>query len=93
MARRYYPWIPSFLVRLRFDNGEKIPNVTAPKLIAQAEHDEIVPPSQTRRLFELAAPPKTYFVIPGATHNDAYAVGGRAYLEAWKRFLDEDLTP
>ena len=88
MARRYYPWIPSFLVRLRFDNGEKIPNVPVPKLIAQAEHDEVVPPSQTRRLFELAAPPKVYFVIPGATHNDTYGAGGRAYLEAWKHFLD-----
>lgn len=89
MARRYYPWIPSFLVRLRFDNGEKIAGVRAPKLIAQAERDEIVPISQTRSLFELASPPKTYFVIPGAKHNDTSVAGGRAYLEAWKRFLDE----
>lgn len=89
MARHHYPWLPSFLVNLRFDNGAKIPNVPVPKLIAQAEHDEVVPPSQTRRLFELAAPPKTYFVIPGATHNDTYGAGGRAYLEAWKRFLDQ----
>jgi fermentation-respiration switch protein FrsA (DUF1100 family) len=89
MARHYYPWIPPILVRLRFDNGAKIPKVPVPKLIAQAEHDEVVPPSQTRRLFELAAPPKTYFVIAGATHNDTYGAGGRAYLEAWKRFLDQ----
>jgi uncharacterized protein len=88
MGRRYYPWIPSFLVRLRFDNGQKIPNVQIPKLIAQAEHDEVVPPAQTRRLFELAAPPKMYFIIPGATHNDTYGAGGRAYLEAWRRFLE-----
>ncbi len=89
MARRYYPWIPSFLVRLHFDNGKKIPNVLIPKLIAQAERDEVVPPSQTRRLFDLAAPPKNYFIIPNATHNDTYTAGGRAYLEAWKRFLDQ----
>lgn len=89
MARRYYPWIPSFFVRLQFDNGEKIPQITVPKLIAQAEHDEVVPPSQTRRLFELAAPPKTYFLIPGAMHNDTYIAGGPAYLEAWRQFLGQ----
>lgn len=89
MARQYYPWIPAFLVRLRFDNGEKIARLTVPKLIAQAERDEIIPPRQTLRLFELAAKPKTYFVIPRATHNDTYGAGGRAYVDAWRRFLHE----
>ena len=93
MRRRYYPWIPGFFLRLQFDNGAKIPRVSAPKLIAAAERDEIVPPEQTRRLFELAAPPRTYFVIAGASHNDTYLVGGRRYIEAWKRFLDEALRP
>jgi fermentation-respiration switch protein FrsA (DUF1100 family) len=89
MARQYYPWIPAFLVRLRFDNGSKIARLIVPKLIAQAERDEIVPPRQTQQLFELAPAPKSYFVIPRATHNDTYGAGGRAYLDAWKRFLDE----
>jgi fermentation-respiration switch protein FrsA (DUF1100 family) len=91
MARHYYPWIPAFFIRLRFANGEKIARLTVPKLIAQAERDQIVPPRQTLRLFELAAPPKTYFVIQGASHNDTYAAGGRAYLDAWKRFLEKIL--
>lgn len=89
MARRYYPWIPSFLIRLQFDNGGKIARLTIPKLIAQAERDEVVPPNQTRRLFDLAPEPKTYFLIPRASHNDTYLAGGRLYLEAWKRFLDQ----
>ena len=89
MARRYYPWIPKTLIRLRFDNGEKIGSVPIPKLIVQAEHDEIVPPSQTRRLFDLATPPKTYFVIPGATHNDTYTAGGPGYVAAWRLFLGQ----
>jgi fermentation-respiration switch protein FrsA (DUF1100 family) len=87
MARSIYPFVPSFLIRSRFDNASKIAALTVPKLIVQAERDEIVPPKQTRRLFELAAPPKEYFVIPGARHNDAASVGGRPYLEAWRRFL------
>lgn len=89
MARRYYPWIPAALIRLRFDNGAKIGRLAVPKLFVQAERDDVVPPEQTRRLFELATAPKTLYVIPRAVHNDAYLVGGAAYLEAWKRFLDE----
>jgi len=89
MARRYYPWIPAALLRLRFDNGAKIGRLAVPKLFALAERDDVVPPEQTRRLFELAAPPRTLFVIPRAIHNDAYLVGGAAYLEALRRFLDE----
>lgn len=91
MARHHYPGIPAFFIRLRFDSDEKIARLTVPKLIAQAERDEIVPPRQTMRLFELAAPPKTYFVIQGASHNDTYLAGGQAYLDAWKRFLEKIL--
>jgi fermentation-respiration switch protein FrsA (DUF1100 family) len=93
MARTIYPFVPRFLVRTKFDNGAKIGRLAAPKLIVAAERDEVVPPRQTRRLFELAAPPKELFVIPGAGHNDTYAVGGRAYLEAWRRFLDATAAP
>ncbi len=89
MARHHYPWVPPLLLRFRFDNGEKIARLKVPKLIAQAERDEIVPPAQTRQLFSLAISPKSYFVIPRATHNETFSAGGRAYRDAWKRFLDE----
>lgn len=88
MARAIYPFLPGFVVRMRFDNGSKAPRLTVPKLIALAERDDVVPPAQTRKLFELAAPPKELYVIRGARHNDTYAVGGREYLDAWKKFLE-----
>ncbi len=88
MARTVYPFVPRFLVKTKFDNGAKIGRLAAPKLIVAAERDDVVPPRQTRRLFELASPPKELFVIPGARHNDAYSVGGQAYLQAWRRFLE-----
>jgi fermentation-respiration switch protein FrsA (DUF1100 family) len=87
MARSIYPFVPSFLVRARFDNGEKVRRLSVPKLIVQAEQDEVVPPEQTRRLFALAAEPKDYLVVPGARHNDVYRVGGSAYLETLRKFL------
>jgi fermentation-respiration switch protein FrsA (DUF1100 family) len=88
MTRAHYPLVPPFLVRSRFDNAAKIGRVAAPKLILQAERDEVVPPAQTRRLFELALPPKAYFVVPGATHNTIAGPGSSTALEAWRRFLE-----
>ena len=93
MARSVYPFVPSFLVRTRFDNASKIARLAVPKLVVQAEHDDVVPPDQTRRLFELAAPPKEYYVIRGARHNDTASVGGQAYLEAWRAFLAKSRVP
>ena len=77
----------AFLIRTRFDNGERIPAIAAPKLFLVAEQDEVVPPEQGRRLFELAPPPKTLYVIPDARHNDTYLVGGEPYWEAVGGFL------
>jgi fermentation-respiration switch protein FrsA (DUF1100 family) len=89
MARTIYPFLPSFLVRTKFDNETKIGRVGIPKLIVAAEMDDVVPFEQTRRLFEVAAEPKQFFVIRGAAHNNTYIVGGREYLEVWRGFLKE----
>lgn len=88
LARRHYPFVPTFLVRSKFDVDAKIARIGVPKLILAAERDEIVPPSHARRLFELARPPKELYVIPRAGHNDTYSTGGEPYLEVWRRFLN-----
>src|SRR5262245_47748864 len=87
MARRHYPFVPGFLIRTRFDNGARIPAIAAPKLFLVAERDTIVPPEQGRRLFELAPPPKTLYLIPNAGHNDTYVTGGEPYWQAVGSFL------
>ncbi|HLN93142.1 MAG TPA: alpha/beta hydrolase [Thermoanaerobaculia bacterium] len=94
LARKHYPFVPTFLVRSKFDTEATIGRLTVPKLILAAERDEIAPPSHARRLFDLARPPKELFVIPGAGHNDTYVAGGEPYLEVWRRFLNAiDSTP
>lgn len=89
MARAAFPFLPTSLLRTRFDNERKIPHLKVPKLILHGDRDEIVPLAHARRLYELAPPPKQFFLIRGASHNDTYLVGGDPYLEAWRRFLDE----
>ena len=88
MARAVMPVVPPFLIRTRYDNEAKIGRIDIPKLIAGSDSDDVVPFSQTRRLFELAAEPKTLHVVAGATHNNIYIVDGERYLQAWKAFLD-----
>ncbi len=87
MARSVFPLFPAFLLRTRFDNEAKITRVSIPKLIAGSDADDVVPFSQTRRLFEKAVEPKTFYLIRGALHNNTYIVGGKEYLEAWRKFL------
>ncbi|MFN2387075.1 MAG: alpha/beta hydrolase, partial [Thermoanaerobaculia bacterium] len=87
LARKYYPMVPGFVIRTRFDSEKKIAGVAAPKLFIQAENDEIVPGNHARRLHELAPPPKELYRIPRAGHNDTYVAGGEDYLRAWERFL------
>lgn len=87
IAREHYPFVPSFLIRSRFDNERKIGSVLAPKLFLVAARDEVVPAAHGRRLFELASEPKTLYEIPGAGHNDTYLTGGEAYWKAWAQFL------
>src|SRR5262245_31716291 len=88
MARRHYPFVPPFLIRTRFDSDVKIAAVVAPKLFLVAERDEIVPPEQGLRLYELAPPPKKLLVIPRSGHNDTYATGGEPYWKAVGDFLN-----
>jgi fermentation-respiration switch protein FrsA (DUF1100 family) len=92
MARRYYPFIPAFLIATKYDNEAKIRTLAVPKLIVEAEKDDVVPPEHARRLFEAAAAPKRMYVVRGAAHNDTYLVGGREYLAEWTTFL-ESLGP
>ena len=88
LARVHYPFVPGFLVRSRYDAESKIARVAQPKLFVAAAQDDVAPPAQARRLFDLARSPKELLVVPGAGHNDGYVVGGEMYLAAWRRFLD-----
>ena len=90
MARNVLPFWPlGSLLRTRYDNLAKVGRLKVPLLVLHGERDRTVPLSQGRRLFEAAPPPKHFYAIPGAEHNDTYLIGGDAYWQAWKEFLRE----
>ena len=54
--------------------------------------DDIVPPDQSRALFDAAREPKSWWLVPGATHGHyADAAGAAAYEEKLVKFYDDAL--
>jgi hypothetical protein len=88
MARKVMPYLPvGFLIRTEYDSLSKIRKIYLPLLILHGDRDEVVPFEQGRRLFEAANPPKEFYTIHGASHNNTYLAGGKPYWEAWRKFL------
>ena len=83
----------AWLARGRFDSERKIARLRAPLLFFHGDRDEIVDIELGRRLFRAAPEPKAFETIHGAGHNDTIQVGGSAYFERIRRFLDEVAPP
>ena len=93
MARTLFPWLPvGRFLSTRYDSIDTIRRIRTPLLILHGDRDEVVPYRQGRALFEAANPPKRFYTLRGAGHNNSYRVGGEGYFEAIKTFLDA-LTP
>lgn len=71
-----------------FDNSSKIRRLTCPKLFIHGDSDSLVPYAQGRELFEAAPPPKAFYTIRGADHNDTYIVGGSTYFRRFREFIE-----
>ena len=69
----------------RMRNVSKIPKIKMPVLIMQGTDDEVIPFSHSKKLFDAATDPKSYYVIEGANHNNLMLVAGDDY---WKK-IDE----
>jgi fermentation-respiration switch protein FrsA (DUF1100 family) len=93
MASHTLPFFPvGWLMRSKFDNLAKIPQISAPKLFFAAKLDEVVPYRQTRRLFDAASEPKTWVEFDDCGHNDLFWKKHREWAAAVQKFLD-DVTP
>jgi len=72
-AQLTFPFFPAgFLVKDRYENFSKIPDLHVTILMANGGRDEVIPPSQGRQLFALANEPKQFAFIPEAGHTDLF---------------------
>jgi len=89
VARTVLPVLGPALV-WGFDSLEKIGRIRAPMLFIQGGRDEIIPLRLGQELYASAPEPKSFWVVPGAGHNDIVETGGAAYglkLQAFYRTL------
>jgi uncharacterized protein len=73
LARIDFPFFPSSYLALdRYENEKKIDGIHVPLLIVNGDRDQVIPPSQGIRLYDLAHQPKEFHSLPGRGHNDAF---------------------
>jgi uncharacterized protein len=78
VAGTVLPVVGPLLVR-SFNSLPKIRWIRVPKLFMQGDRDEVVPLRLGQELFAAAQGSKTFWVIPGAGHNDILEVAGAEY--------------
>lgn len=86
VAASKYPWLPvRLLMRNRFPSRDRIKSYVGPLLQSHGTADEIVPFPLARELFEISgSKQKTFFEIPGGTHNSQLP---NSYLQTLVEFL------
>lgn len=70
LAKRYFPFVPAFLIRYKFDNSANIQNVSCPIYLLHGDLDEIIPYEHSVRLKEIIRSENRLFTIKGGGHND-----------------------
>lgn len=90
MAKRVMPLVPGFLIRTKMNSVEKIRRVRTPKLFIHSPVDEVVPYELGRRLYDEAIEPKQFYEVADSSHNETDLTGGAAYMEALRRFINEN---
>jgi hypothetical protein len=90
VAQAHYFGLPvHWLLSSEFNLADRVKTLSIPKLFIHGDRDEIIPIELGKQLFELAREPKTFYLVPGADHNDLYQVGGKPYFKRLRRFADE----
>jgi fermentation-respiration switch protein FrsA (DUF1100 family) len=82
-VRTHFPIVPFD----RFPNLRRIREINAPVLILHGRQDRVVPFWHGRKLYEAAAPPKSFLEVPEAGHNNIIQAAGPRYAAALQAFV------
>ncbi len=93
VAAHLYTFLPArLMLRSQFDSESKIRSIRIPVLVVHGSVDSIIPVALGKKLFDAANPPKEFFEIEGASHNDTHVIGGEPYFQKIRTFLDAALN-
>ena len=65
-----YPWLPvPWMMRNRYPNIHRLAEIERPVHLTFGDDDQVVPPSHSQRLYEVAREPKAIFRVEGGSHS------------------------
>ncbi|MEM7181572.1 MAG: alpha/beta fold hydrolase [Spirochaetota bacterium] len=70
LAKLYYPFIPSFLLRYKLKTFQWIHALTCPVYMVHGSSDEIIPLENGKRLSQVIQGEHEFLEIPGGSHNN-----------------------
>jgi len=85
VAGTILPFIGPLLIR-SFNSVPKIRWIRVPKFFLHGDRDEVVPLRMGQALFAAAQGPKSFWLIPGAGHNNILETAGAEYHERLQTF-------
>ncbi|MCC2640171.1 MAG: putative Peptidase [Nitrospira sp.] len=89
VARHHYLGLPlHWLLGASFRLENRLPHLSLPKLFVHGDRDDIIPLKLGREAFSTAKPPKEFYVVRGADHNNVPSVGGKAYFAKLSEFIN-----
>jgi fermentation-respiration switch protein FrsA (DUF1100 family) len=90
LAREYLWGFPAhWLLAARFNLAERLEKVRSPVLIIHGDRDDVVPFVMGQEVYQAARSPKAFYRVEGADHNNLYVVGGKAYFQRLKQFMEQ----
>ena len=69
MMKNYYPVIPVFLLRYKFNTNENLRKCSMPVVIFHGDHDEVIDYSSSLKLKTLMKSGDTLITLEGQKHN------------------------
>jgi fermentation-respiration switch protein FrsA (DUF1100 family) len=87
VAGTLLPYIGPLLVR-SFNSLPKIRWIRVPMFFMQGDRDEVIPLRLGQKLYAAAQGSKTFWIIPGAGHNDILETAGPEYRQRLSAFYE-----
>jgi len=87
MSRRVFPFLPTALLRYRFNTLAKVRRVAAPLLVIHSRNDEVVPFAMGRRIFDEARSDAKDFLAVYGGHNECFYEYRREIAQKIEEFL------
>ena len=88
IGKRLYPYLPGFMMSIKFDSVSKIRKVKVPKMILHSPRDRIIPYDMGKELFQEAKEPK-YFVEFDGGHDEGGLIKDVRAHAALEKFFKE----